>query len=52
MRILLLAIVPIYICLWLFCFGHAIKNKKVIGIFVLFFLNPFAPFIYLAVFRR
>lgn len=52
MRLLLFIIVPIYICMWLYCFGHAIKNKKVLGMLILFLTNPFSPFIYLALFRK
>ena len=52
MKSLLLLIIPVYVLLWLICFGHCVANKKPIGFLILILANPFAPLLYYQFFMR
>jgi hypothetical protein len=52
MKTLLLLLIPVYVLLWLICFGHCVVKKKPIGFLILIFSNPFAPLVYYVFFLR
>ena len=52
MKALLLLLIPVYVLLWLICFGHCVVKKKPIGFLILIFSNPFAPLVYYVFYLR
>lgn len=52
MKSALLLLIPVYVILWLICFGHCVVKKKPLGFLILIFANPIAPILYYLFFMR